>query len=296
MLIETTKLVQQPIPIPDTLAELISSSSGSAAGYSAVSSWLVCPEQSRLKSRGVIPKPRGWEDDELSALSLGTLVHALRAIRIAYGHETAIRALDRWAPEIDPPSYEKVRMLMLIYNQRYPLEAEPFDIIGIEQEVMTDLGDGNIRTVRYDTLMRDRQYGDIFTFEAKTTARSGRGAMNPYTPQAMCQVAIWNRNKHLVAEHGPMKGVVWDTYVKTKVPDVERFGPQYISLAQQEIAVRYMKLPGNGALFSKEADGTYPKMLHACWGRFRPCDYIACCHEGAIGEYQYRNGDTYDGK
>ena len=58
--------------------------------------------------------------------------------------------------------------------------------------------------------------------ERKTMARSGAGSIKPYYPQGMVQMALWNANVALVQQYGPMRGVIYESLVKTKAPSVDR--------------------------------------------------------------------------
>lgn len=291
-----------PLSFPwptESFTEFLSKSSGSAAGHSAVSGWLGCPEQSRLYSLGIRRKPSSWTSDSIDALAFGTLCHVLSAVRPVYGESAPYELLHQWAGEIDPEAVQKAELLFRTYDLMYPLRMDPFQYLGVESEVYTDIGtrQGNscVRTVRYDAVVR-LNTGEIFSLEKKTMARSGNSTLAPYTPQAMIQQAIWNANSDLVAKYGAMRGVIFDCLIKTATPNVERLNPKYFSKAQEQLALDYMRLPDDGGVtFAKNPDGTNPRMLHACWGRWRPCQYIGLCHEGAWGDYEDKNGETYGG-
>lgn len=303
MLNVTTELVQPEIDPDVELAELFASSSGSAAGFHAISSWLTCPEQARLRALGVRPKaPLEVGDDyQLSALDFGTLAHHLRAIRIVHGNDVLARVLDRYKADLHPEDHLMVTMMFAAYESTYPLEQDRklFEVLGVEVEVVTDIalpGSSPIlRSVRYDTLIRAKT-GEVFSFEAKTMSRSGTSSLNPYLAQAMVQQAIWNANPALVQRYGRMHGILFDCLIKTKTPSVDRIGPRYFGRVHEDMALNYMRLPENGsAVFTVQPDGTYPKMLHACYGRWRPCDYVALCHDQSRGEYEYRDGSPFLG-
>lgn len=289
--------------VPPTLRDLFAWSGSSAAGQSAVTDFLTCPERSRLRANGVRRRAAGdviFDGvDGLNALGFGTLTHGLRAIRVVHGHELMMDVLMGWRSEMDPIDFQKVRFMFQTYEQNYPRATDPLEYLGTEVEVRTDIarpGEPSIvRTVRYDTVVRTG--GEVFSFEAKTMGRSGASSLNPYTTQKYTQVALWNNNPALVAQYGKMRGVIYDCLVKTTVPNVDRVGPHYVSRLHEGLALDYLRLPENGdVMFRKMPDGTYPKMLHACWGRWSPCDYIDLCHEHAFGEYLYANGQRYDGE
>jgi hypothetical protein len=303
MLNVTTELVQPEIDPDIELTELFESSSGSVAGFHAISSWLTCPEQARLRALGVRPKAplEPGDDCQLSALDFGTLVHHLRAIRIVHGNDVLARVLGRYKTELHPEDHLMVTMMFAAYESTYPLEQDRnlFEVLGVEVEVVTDIalpGSSPIlRSVRYDTLIRSKA-GEVFSFEAKTMSRSGTSSLNPYLAQAMVQQAIWNANPALVQRYGRMHGVLFDCFIKTKAPSVDRVGPRYFGRVHEDMALNYMRLPENGsAVFTVQPDGTYPKMLHACYGRWRPCDYVTLCHDRSYGEYEYRDGSPFLG-
>jgi len=313
------------VPIPASFTEALKSSRGSAAGYSAVSSWLTCPEKSRLNAKGI--KRRGASEvregkdgqDELDDLSFGTLCHLLRAIRVAHGHGAMEAALDSWRSEIPQASWLKARFLFRTYESLYPRAQDGMQYLGVECEVRTDVGaalaklaqrEGYglepgrpiIRTVRYDTVVRVPGVGgapdELFTFEAKTMSRSGQSSINPYMGQAMTQVALWNANENLVRGYGRMSGIIFDCLVKTATPNVERFGPIYFGRVHHKLALEYLALADSGGVvFGKQGNPTaphYPRMLHACWGRWRACEYITGCHEEAWGEYEDADGQSLE--
>lgn len=285
---------------PATLAEAVSGG-GSAAGFSAVSSWLNCPEQARLRSLGVSRRPdNAFDKGKLDALTMGTLAHAMRATRLAYGHLPMLYWF--WHTiglEIPKPDADKLDLIFRIYESVYPLNMDTWRILGIEVEVVTDI-DGVVgpsigrpvyRTVRYDTVIAHPD-GGVYSWEAKTAARKSN--LEQHNPQCMVQTAVWNANASLVAKYGRMRGVLFDEYVKTETPSVERVGPRYFSVAQQRLALRYMMLP-ELMQFPVGWDGRYPQHLHACWGKYSPCAYIPLCHEDAQGEYVLEDGSDYVG-
>lgn len=296
----TTELPPVDFPIPSSFKDALAKSSGSAAGYSAVSEWLGCPEKSRLKKLGI--RRRGGEytkPDELSDLDFGQLCHLLRAIRIVHGHAAVEACLDYWRHEIPNVSWLKARMMFRVYESLYPEAQDGFDYLGVEAEVVTNVADEGaapiLRTVRYDTVIRVPGVGgaspELFTFECKTMSRGGLSSIQPYTGQVMCQVMLWNQNPYLVEKYGRMAGVIFDGLVKTATPNVERYGPIYFGRVHHKLARQYLASADNGnVIFGKLPDGSYPKMLHACWGRWRACEYIAGCHEEAWGEYENADG------
>lgn len=298
----TTELAQPKIDPNMELADVFASASGSAAGYHAVSTWLTCPEQSRLKSLGVRSTLKGSDlgGEQLSALDLGTLVHHLRAVRIIHGVDAMDAALRRWSPTMHPDDVNLVSLLFAVYEMNYPLarDRQTFEVLGVEAEVVTNVAASPhhtpiYRTVRYDTVIRDKS-GAVFSFEAKTMSRSGQNSLNAYTTQAMVQQTLWNRNPALVAKYGKMRGVLFDCLVKTKAPNVDRVGPRHFGRVHEEMTLSYLRLPENGGVkFEVQPDGTFPKMLHACYGRYSPCEYVNLCHEQSFGEYEFRDGRPY---
>lgn len=276
--------------VPNSYSEVVSGG-GSAAGYSAVSGWLTCPEAVRLRGLGLRRRPEAYAKEKLDALTFGTIAHCMRAIRLVYGHDYMLSWF--WAvvaPAIPQPDATKLDMMFRIYNSIWPAGQDQFRILGVEVEVVTDvnglcgpnLGRPVFRTVRYDTVILNAD-GGVYSFEAKTAARSSN--MEHYNPQGMVQTAIWNVNRALVAQYGLMKGVLFDEYVKTETPKVDRIGPKYYSKAQQAMALRYLMYVEQIG-FPVDEQGRYPQMLHACWGKFAPCQFIPLCHEDAIGMYE----------
>ena len=298
----TTELVSVAPQRDQRFADVLASSSGSAAGFHANSEWLTCPENARLRALGI--KFRGfessrYENTELNALDFGTLMHALLAFRVWYGHDAAMQQLDFWRQEIGE-SYVKASLMLGTYEQTFPQAMESLTFLGVECEVITNIrmGDNDprpcLRTVRYDAVVLVRAAEDgvpqLYSLERKTMARSG--GTTAYSGQGMVQMMLWNNNAALVAKHGPMRGVIFEALVKTKNPSVDRI-PAYFAPSQQDLAREYMRHSESGRVqFKALPDGTYPKMLHACWGRWRPCDYISGCHEQSWGDYVDEDGNT----
>lgn len=289
-----------------TFKQLLNETGGSAAGYSAISNWLACPEKSRLQSVGIRRRPFSTEGDELSALTFGSLLHFLREARIQFGPDFAEQLLDSWRPELPAESFAKARMMMRVYENLFPRAQDTFEYLGVECEVVTDigralgLGTSILRTVRYDSVVRVPGIGgapdELFSFECKTMARAGASSLSGYTTQAMVQYALWNANPNLVAQYGRMAGVIFDCLVKTATPNVERVGPTYFGRVHEKLALQYLALANDGSVvFKVQPDGTYPKMLHNCWGKYSPCQYIPLCHEGAHSEFENRDGSPYEG-
>jgi len=295
----TAALAPVGFPIPKSLADALSGG-GSFAGYSAVSTFLECPEKSRLRFLGIERRAREeYGVGMLGALAMGTVIHCLRAIRIAHGHEVALHVLHIvFGPDLHPEDILRLDFMFKVYESNFPEGTDPWRVIGIESEVVTDValaGDvPALRSVRYDTVIQMRD-GAILSWEAKSAARGGATSLDQYNPQAMCQQALWNKNTALVAQWGPMKGVLFDHLIKTETPKVDRIGPKYFSKPQQEMALAYLRLPDEGR-FKVTAEGKYPRMLHACWGRFFACPYIAACHEQSYGDYVYKDGSRYEGE
>lgn len=304
-----TAIIPSPLhfPVPQTMKELLDSS-GSSAGYHAVSSYLGCPERSRLRAMGLRRKQREFDLDPdlpvaLNPLGYGTLIHTLLGIRIVYGHTMAEKLLARRGSEplvthdkqtIQPlglleEDRAKALLALRTYDATHPLAHDPWTYIGVETEVYADVGDeitGPIfRTVRYDGVVQqqDGVRGKVvLSLEHKTAARSGN--MKEYTGQAMVQVSLWNACPKLVEIYGPMVGVIFDVIVKSAIPKCERLPPRYVTKRQEQRALEYLRLPEK-VKYPVGADGSYPRMLHTCFDRYGACDYVDLCLEGARGEY-----------
>jgi len=295
-------------PIPQTTAEMLDSS-GSSAGYHAVSSYLACPEKSRLRASGLRRKQRNTDLDpdvmvELNPMGYGTLIHTLLGARIAYGHAASERMLARReVVELVLPDGQIVRPLALLepdrakallalrtYDASHPLDQDPWTYIGVESEVIANVALPSqppmYRTVRYDGVVQqqDPVRGKVvLSLEHKTAARGGN--MKEYTGQAMVQVTLWNQCPKLVEMFGPMVGVIFDVIVKSVIPKCERLPPRYVTKLQQQRALEYLRLPET-IKYPINADGTYPRMLQTCFDRYGACDYVDLCLEGARGEYE----------
>jgi len=285
----TFRLPRPEVSFEPDLFAMFAKSSASKAGFHAVSGYLTCPEQSRLYSLGVKRIPWGAPSDapqDLDALVFGTACHHLRAVRILHGPAWQDQ-LNAWANQLTVDDHTKMKLIFRTYDGVYPLERDTHQVLGVEAHVQTDIRSATgeqqlIRSVRYDTVIRDPS-GDLWSFEAKFLSRGGQNCVNPYLGQAMTQVAIWNANDNLTAGYGHMRGVLFDVGLKTLVPNIERFD-RVFGRVHHRLALEYLRTPEN-VVFYKNADGSYPRMLHACWGRWRPCDFINLCHEQSWGDY-----------
>lgn len=276
---------------PPLTVEAMLSGGGSALGLSAVTSYMTCPEMFRLRQMRVRRRRRETQIDGPyvmdSALDFGVLIHTLRATRLAHGQDGAMWLVNHL--NIDEMNRLKAINILKMYDHFFPLGLDPWDVLGIEVEVVSDIGDGHggslLRSVRYDTVIRHRTDGALFSFECKTAARSGSGVMEQYSPQKFTHAALWNSNPNLVAQHGVMAGTLYDMIVKTEVPKCDRHGPFYTSKLNQQRGIEFLRLPDQ-VPYPTNADGSATRMLNACWGRYSPCEYIMLCHEGAHGDYE----------
>jgi len=277
--------------IPNSIEEILSGGA-SALGLSAVTDYLTCPERSRLRAAGVRRKPKdlgldGVIDISEDALAFGSVMHAIRATRIAYSIIEAVDLIKNL--RIDEASKKKAFHMIRVYDNIYPKAADPFDYLGVEVEVRSDIGDGKggalIRSVRYDSVVRMKADGAIFSFECKTSSRSGNNALSAYTAQKFTHPSLWNSNSHIRGKYGTMRGTIYDLMVKTEVPSADRVGPHYVSSVHQQLAIDYLRLPGQVQL-PLSSDGAHTRMLHSCYGRYRPCEYVNLCHERSYGDYE----------
>lgn len=299
MIAPTVELPPLQYEIPRTVEEMLEQGS-SKLGFSTVSTYLECPERSRLRALGIRQKRyESFEFDSLNELGFGTLIHTLLPVRAVFGMETALLMLgepklagalltdDCFALNLHPDDQLKALTILRHYDATFPLEEEPFEYLGVEAEVASSFAapDGHsvIRTVKYDALVRMKSDGAIFSLEHKTSARKITGAS--YTAQMMAQQTVWNANEALVARYGPMRGVILDVMTKTAVPSCERLGPFYFSPRQEEKMRWYLSLPER-VTWPANPNGSHPMMAHACWGKYRPCEYINLCWEDADGDYE----------
>jgi len=302
MVTEVTKtLAPLGFPIPRTIEELLATEA-SVAGFHSIATWLGCPEQSRLRALGVKRKPHAYQirDDgepfSLDYRDYGQLIHSLLAVRVVYGQKIAEDMLARAyiAGSVAFPlilmeeDRAKAMLLLRTYDATFPLSSEPFRYIGVEVPVVADVGYPGSpihRTARYDGVVQqdDPIRGQVvYSLEHKTASRGGR--MTEYTPQAMIQSTLWNLCPDLVATYGPMVGVIFDVLVKTVIPRCERLPPRYITKLQTQRAIEYLRLPEQ-IKFPVNPDGSYPRLLNECFGRFQPCEFVDLCLDGSWGEY-----------
>lgn len=289
----TTELPPIEFDVPDTF-EALFEGGPSVAGWSSISAYLTCPEQVRLRSLGIkrIGRPRQDDfPDELTAAQFGSLIHAVLAIRVVYGSEVASQWLaeSEIAKSLHPADQEYAQKMLRVYETDYPLESEPWEYVGVETTVVTDLGKGVLRSARYDKLVRMKRDHALFSLEHKTTSRQGSGSTSYYTAQMVVQQAIWNKNEALVAKYGRMQGVWIDQLVKTQMPKCERLGPHMASRIQQDRMVETLALVDRMyEVLPEMSGGAWPRFFNNCWGKFGPCEYIGLCHDNLIGDYEQR--------
>jgi len=272
--------------IPKTFDDLVSGGP-SSLGLSTISSYLSCPEAARLKSLGVRRKGGNKIDEngiwviKEDPLAYGSYIHALRAIRLVYGQSAAMDAINFY--DVDEASKMSARHIFKIYDNLFPLGSDPWEILGVEVEVVSEVAPGIIRTVRYDTVVRAPD-GAVFSFECKTSSRGGKSALLQYTPQRFAHSALWNANPNLPKKYGAMRGSIYDLIVKSEVPDIKRLGPEYVSKLQQSRILEYLALPDRIG-YPAMSDGAATRLMHTCWGRYS-CPYTNGCFENAWGDYE----------
>jgi len=291
--------------IPISVDEILSTGA-SEEGHTATSRRILCPEYARLVESGVRRKrfetPISLEPDYLA---WGSIIHAIRAVRIVHGHPRALQLIS----DLDLCNEDKIKLLTMwkVYESLFPVAEEayapqglpwPFRYLGIETEVWTDLGDGYggplLKSVRYDSVIAPLDgSGVVYSFECKTSSRSGQGALAAYRTQFATQTTIWNRNEALVAKYGPMKGVIADMIVKTEVPKIDRLGPFYCGELWEQRITEFNRLISpnpqrSQVVLRPNLDGTYPRFLTACFGKYRPCEFLDYCWEDAQGAYEVR--------
>lgn len=294
---ETTEIPPLEFDPPETIEEILSQG-GSEIGNSAVATWLNCPEHARLRSLGVTPKRKPSPEGvirPLEATGFGSLFHAISATRSVHGHEWARYYLESiLRPQIAAEDYLLAFHLLQTLDAAYPLDrdATQFTLLGVEVTVRTAIAGFEdqrlIRTVRYDKVIRlhsDSIRGrGVYSLEAKTDSSSGEGSLQKYTPQRVWQQTNWNLNATLVESYGPMHGVIFEQYAKTKIPKVERYGPYSASKHQERMMLDYMRLP-DSISYPTMPDGRFPQMLHACFSRYGWCPHANLCWERATGDY-----------
>lgn len=287
----TTELPPISFPIPTTSAELYGSGP-SAAGWSAISEYLTCPEKARLRILGVRRIKRYADDgipDELSATEFGSLMHAVLAIRIAHSPEIASDWLanSEIAKSMHPIDQEKAQTMLRVYEESYPLEREGFSYVGVETTVITDLGGGILRSARYDKLIRMNRDQALFSLEHKTTSRQGSGSATSYTPQMLVQQTIWNKNPALVEKYGRMQGVIIDQLVKTQIPKCERLGPNMYSRIAEDRMAETLRIADDLFAAIPNLEGkAWPRFFHSCWGKYGACEFTGLCIDNVVGDYE----------
>ncbi len=300
--VERPRVVTTTLPplgyLPPASYEEVLLGTKSFAGFSAVSGWLNCPEAARLQSKGVREREKGeaYGPPKLAALTFGTVAHVMRAVRLIYGQEQMAGWFQNIvAPHIPEGDARKLDLMFRIYDSVYPWGRDPFELLGVEVLVVSDVAAPGeppaLRSVQYDSVIRLPD-GTVLSWEAKTAARTSN--MEQHNPQGMCQSALWNANPNLVAKYGQMRGTMFDEFVKTETPKVDRKEPRYYGRVQQSLALKYLRLP-DVVKYPVGPDGRYPQMLHACWGKYSPCQYMTGCHEDAWNLYVYDDGEPYLG-
>lgn len=303
----TTELPPVSYRPPLTLEEMMSGGP-SIAGWSVSSGAMGCPRYAQLYADGVQSVHRWALGEELNHLGYGLLMHALLAVRWVYGMEWALQLLGSYQG-LHPLDYQKAFAALKIYDEQWPRHLEPWYVLGIETEVITEILPGLVLSVRYDMVVKpfkrdpngglllgDQRYAvdaggmpipedHVLSIERKTTSQGGESTMASYTGQFYTQAANWNANKVLVERYGPMVGIIGDLVTKTKVPRADRIGPKYITKHQQQFALEYHRYKAQ-IRWPVNERGELPRMLHNCIGRYGPCPYFALCHDDAVNLYE----------
>jgi len=286
----TTELPPRDYEVPWTMAEVLSGGP-SPLGWHSVSTYMACPEASRLYTLGLRRKGYGWVPGEtqLTPLSLGLLIHTGLAIRALWGQGACLEWLEAIGQELQEPDYLQASFMFRVYDDTYPFGEDPLRVLGVEIPVHTRLEPGLIRTVRYDAVVLDSK-NSVYSLEHKTDKSGGMGAAEAYSPQASTQVALWNANEALIEKYGPMRGVIFDFLIKTKVPRCERIARETPKV-HQRLALEYLRQSAK-IKFPLNPDGSYPRLIHSCWGKYRPCEYVPLCWEGMHNAYEVANPEA----
>lgn len=295
----TTELESVESFAPPLTIEEVIGQGPSELGLSTVSNFLACPERARLNAARVRRKTRELPEDiteDMDELGFGSLFHAVVAVRAVWGMEAALDYIGEREGQLQISSADRIKAqtMLRMLNSVFPLENEPFEILGVESTVRSDIRslDGKtplIRSVRYDTVIRLKSDpASVYSLELKTASRSGEGVTQQYTPQRAVQSAVWNANPALVEKYGRHAGTIFNVVTKAATPSVNRYGPFYTSRWQEQLALNYLRLP-EAIEMPVLPSGAYPTFLHSCWGKYRPCEYIGLCWENEQNGYEVRS-------
>ena len=289
----TSELFPICYPIPKDLDEIFQSSATSH-GYHAVATYYKCPQLSEYKKKNIKPQ-RELDFDptvELKGMFFGTLMHCLLSVRVVYGQDWVEHLLSE-DHSIGKHLHELTRTQALniikLYNKTFPfdIEAGSFKYIGVEAAIQSNIysdipnHEPRYRTVRYDKIVQDVHKKEVYSMDHKTTTRGGAYMLLGYTDQFWTQCAIWNSNRSLVEKYGPMRGVIPDAIITTKIPRCERPRIIYMTERYHALALEYLRGIDRFS-YPVNEDGSRLHMLHTCFGgTYGPCQYTLMCHDGA---------------
>lgn len=174
-----------------------------------------------------------------------------------------------------------------------PNDLKNWDILFTEEEARFELDNVKVHpdqydkldpvTVRYDLV---RKEGDgVVVVETKTTSALTRDLTFGFTMdgQLLLNKLVWNRSG-LRDKYGPLKYFEMNIFVKTKVPQHERFTIEISDEDTEnfwnEVRPWVEQLHRQLAAKNRHEDRKWPKNISSCKTRFGLCKYFELCLNG----------------
>jgi hypothetical protein len=284
----------------------------SGQGWSYWSTLQQCPQRfllayHRYDSQSV-PRP-SLESPDRAALSVGSLIHAFRALHYyqaklegweaAYGDGAWIEWLydqlgaKRVNPEHLEEAYRVFTNYKWFYSDKDPVLFRPLEV---EYEVRDKVGS----SCRYDALVElledvGPNPAGVYVNELKSTGRFGQETYSwDLDGEIIGQVALYQRLR-LWKKFGPLRGVIVDIAGKQKQnPLCMRIfvSPPDFRVREHIRTLRHLR-----AMRHKfEREGYWPRYMASCINRWGMCDYYEhCLHNKTMDTAPETAPETWEG-
>lgn len=284
------------------VADIIERITGSKSGPSAMGwSKIQLPMKCWRKAYHVLVQDLRKVCNEV-ALDTGTLFHYVLN-ELLYRNVSVQDARDfiREVGKEAPMSAETVHKLLFERDQKgkifvedtLPKDLDKWNILFTEEEAGFELDNQKVHpiqygrldpvTVKYD-LVRKEDDG-VVVVETKTTSAFTRDLTFGFTMdgQLLLNKLVWNRSG-LRDKYGPLKYFTLNIFVKTKVPQHERFTVEITDEQAEnfwsEVKPWVEQLHRQLAATNKDEIHKWPRNIASCKDRFGLCKYFELCLMG----------------
>ncbi len=282
----------------------------SAAGWSAIETFLRCPKEFQLKHIRLIRKP---EHQTPNALAVGSDFHAARSVWFAARFATDAASMARCheamvvaeASQQLPVSLEARRSAISLFDAyvaHYSKRPRP-DPVAAEYL----LGPAPLKKDDPFFLFRTAKLDDVSRYpeanmklcigEAKTTSVGVQDAVKQYTlhGQPLLQYLLWRMAEQGEKKHGPVAGTILDVIKKPYGREKAVFGREFIPFTEFSLGWFAESMRGYlRAAAAVEWETPTPRNPSACTrllGRMRgECPYVMICKYGGSSSASYVMG------